>query len=183
MQHVAAANAVQMIGMAASISTGAMGAVCTNNAVPVARRSEVNGLVVIFETSGKVLGPACAAAIFARTLREWGRSGHSVVFFGLAGLHTLYFVAAACLPASVECALVRQGAVPEELPTPEVVGSAAGADTLDHDAEGRNVSKLPKQGTSATSRGNSIEDFGTVGQPLEVVEADRPVALDAYYGS
>lgn len=178
MQHIAVANAVQMVGMAASISTGAMGAVCTNNVVDPARRSEVNGLVVIFETFGKVLGPACAAAAFARTLREWGRAGHSVVFFGLASLHMLYFVAAACLPSSVEGAPARQSAIPKELPSPEILGSATVANTLNHDAESLGISKLLKQGISAASQGNSVEDFGNVGQSQEGVEADRPGSLD-----
>lgn len=141
MQHLAVANAMQMVGMAASISTGVAGAVCTNNVVAPERRSEVNGLVVIFETFGKVLGPAGAAAAFARSLQAWGRAGHSVVFFGLAGLHMLYFVAAACLPSSVEGAAARQSTIPQELSSPEILGSATVADPLDHDAESRDVSK------------------------------------------
>merc|ERR1711972_161794 len=99
---VAVANLVQMVGMASSISTGAMGAACTNNVVSPAQRSEVAGLVVIFETVGKVLGPACAAATFARTLQDFGGAGHGIAFFGLAGMHIIYFVAAACLPSAVE---------------------------------------------------------------------------------
>merc|ERR1712194_269502 len=43
-------------------------------------------------------------------------------------------------------------------------------------AASRDVSKLLKQGHSATSRGNSVEGFGNAGQSQEGVEADRPVS-------
>merc|ERR1712194_343928 len=45
-------------------------------------------------------------------------------------------------------------------------------------AASRDVSKLLKQGHSATSRGNSVEGFGNAGQSQEGVEADRPVSSD-----
>jgi len=151
MSNVAIANTIHMMSTTTSISTGAVAMIWTNNVVIPARRSEIQGIVVIFETLAKAAGPVFTANVFAWTLSAWGREGHSVVFHFLAGLHALYLVGAACLPASVENPSDEQvtNSSESQVIKPIVVG--ASATVPDEIAAGDGASLLPRGLTSFCS--------------------------------
>ncbi|CAE8633892.1 unnamed protein product [Polarella glacialis] len=91
----ALANAAIAVGVTVAIAF-------TNNATPTGQRGPVNGMAVTIESLAKALGPLSGACIFAFSLEQWGRAGHSLVFVILAALCLLNAAGASSLPVLVE---------------------------------------------------------------------------------
>jgi len=99
---IVSANFIHMLVASTSTAEGAMVIAYTNNAAPQGKRGPVSGLGTLSDSLGKAFGPVGGAWLFAYTLQRWGEAGHGYVFWGLAGLHSVFAMCAACLPVCVE---------------------------------------------------------------------------------
>eukprot|EP00929_Paragymnodinium_shiwhaense_P035156 TRINITY_DN19021_c0_g2_i1.p1 TRINITY_DN19021_c0_g2~~TRINITY_DN19021_c0_g2_i1.p1 ORF type:complete len:447 (+),score=61.65 TRINITY_DN19021_c0_g2_i1:63-1403(+) len=111
---VPVANFLHALTATTAMTTGAMSMIHTNNASPPDQRSKVNGIIGLFETAAKALGPIGATNLFAWTNTTWGVQGQCITFAVLAALLVLFSICAACLPTSVDMA-PEQSLQPKDL--------------------------------------------------------------------